>query len=153
VHDRLPLEYAATRARRAISLKAVRHSNDDLWSFIMLPYAPPVSVGSPPFSFIPLRHAIVAVTFHSSQQRVVMNAARSDPSTPRARACTCAAQRREQERAMRKKERRIRRRERREKRDEDSSYASSRDSLPRRPRSTRRREREKRKKVTGGRPP
>jgi hypothetical protein len=30
VHDRFPQEYAATRARRAISLKAVRHSNDDL---------------------------------------------------------------------------------------------------------------------------
>jgi hypothetical protein len=33
VHNRFPLEYAATRARRAISLKAVRHSNDDFWSF------------------------------------------------------------------------------------------------------------------------
>jgi hypothetical protein len=43
VHDRFPQEYAATRARRAISLKAVRHSNDDLWSFVMLPDAPPVS--------------------------------------------------------------------------------------------------------------
>jgi hypothetical protein len=30
VHDRLPLEYTATRARRAISLKAVRHSNNGL---------------------------------------------------------------------------------------------------------------------------
>jgi hypothetical protein len=49
---RLPKEYAATRARRAISLKAVRHSNDNLWSFVMLPDAPPVS-GLSPFSFIP----------------------------------------------------------------------------------------------------
>jgi hypothetical protein len=47
VPDHLPLEYAATRARRAISLKAVRHSNDDLWSFVMLPDAPPVSGLSP----------------------------------------------------------------------------------------------------------
>jgi hypothetical protein len=30
VPDHLPLEYAAMRARRAISLKAVRHNNDDL---------------------------------------------------------------------------------------------------------------------------
>jgi hypothetical protein len=37
LHDRLPLEYAATRARRAISLKSVPHRNDDLWSFIMPP--------------------------------------------------------------------------------------------------------------------
>jgi hypothetical protein len=46
--DRLPQEYAATRARRAISLKAVRHSNDDLWSFVMLPDAPTVSRSSSP---------------------------------------------------------------------------------------------------------
>jgi hypothetical protein len=30
VHDRLPPEYAATRARRAINLKAVKNSNDNL---------------------------------------------------------------------------------------------------------------------------
>jgi hypothetical protein len=150
VHDCLPLEYASTRARRAISLKAVRHSNDDLWSFVMLLDAPPVS-GLSSFSFIPLRRAIVALTFHSSQQRVVVNAALSDPPTPRAQAR--AVQRREQERAG------ARRSEgsggggagNRETR--NSGCASSRDSLPRRPRSTRRRERERRKKATGGRPP
>jgi hypothetical protein len=49
VHDRVPREYAATRARRAISVKAVQHSDDDLWSFVMLPDAPPVSK-LPPFS-------------------------------------------------------------------------------------------------------
>jgi hypothetical protein len=48
VHDRFPREYAATRARRVISLKAIRHSDDDLWSFVMLPNAPPVSK-LPPF--------------------------------------------------------------------------------------------------------
>jgi hypothetical protein len=48
VHDRFPQEYAATRARRAISLKAVRHSNDNLWSFVMHDDAPPVS-RLPPF--------------------------------------------------------------------------------------------------------
>jgi hypothetical protein len=30
LHERLPPEYAATRARRAISLKSVPHRNDDL---------------------------------------------------------------------------------------------------------------------------
>jgi hypothetical protein len=34
------------RARHAISLKAVRYSNDDLWSFVMLPDAPTVSRSS-----------------------------------------------------------------------------------------------------------
>jgi hypothetical protein len=47
LHDRFPREYAATRARCAISLKAGRHSNYALWSFIMLPDAPAVS--SPSF--------------------------------------------------------------------------------------------------------
>jgi hypothetical protein len=42
-HDPFLQEYAATRARRAINLKAVRHSNDDLWSFVMLPHGPLVS--------------------------------------------------------------------------------------------------------------
>jgi hypothetical protein len=51
VHDRLPPEYAAMRARRAINLKAVKNSNDDLWSFGMLPDGPLVS-GLFPFFFI-----------------------------------------------------------------------------------------------------
>jgi hypothetical protein len=46
--ERLLQEYAATRARRAISHKAVRHSNDDLWSFVMLPDAPTLSRSSFP---------------------------------------------------------------------------------------------------------
>jgi hypothetical protein len=41
--DLLPQEYAATRARCAINLKAVRHGNDDLWLFVMLPHGPLVS--------------------------------------------------------------------------------------------------------------
>jgi hypothetical protein len=41
--DLLPQEYAATRARRAINLKAVRNGDDDLWSFVMLPHGPVVS--------------------------------------------------------------------------------------------------------------
>jgi hypothetical protein len=41
--DRLPREYAAMRARRAINLRTVPNCNDDLWSFIMLPDAPTVS--------------------------------------------------------------------------------------------------------------
>jgi hypothetical protein len=44
LQDRLLLECAATRARRAISLKSVPHSTDNLWSFVMLPDAPMVSV-------------------------------------------------------------------------------------------------------------
>jgi hypothetical protein len=43
LHDRFYWEYVATRPRRAISLKAGRHGYDDLWSFVMLPDALPVS--------------------------------------------------------------------------------------------------------------
>jgi hypothetical protein len=52
LHDRLPPEYTATRARRTISLKSVPHRNDDLGSFIMPPNAPMVS--GPPSSPWPL---------------------------------------------------------------------------------------------------
>jgi hypothetical protein len=48
LQDRLLLEYAATRVRRAISLKSVLHSTDDPWSFVMLPDAPVVSGSLPP---------------------------------------------------------------------------------------------------------
>jgi hypothetical protein len=44
--DLLPQEYAATRVRRAINLKAVKHSDDDLWSFAMLLEGPLVSWAS-----------------------------------------------------------------------------------------------------------
>jgi hypothetical protein len=47
LNDRFPPEYVSTRARRAISLKARRHSNDDLWSLVMLPDAPAMSRLSP----------------------------------------------------------------------------------------------------------
>jgi hypothetical protein len=62
VHDCLPPEYAATRARRAINLKAVKNSNDDLWSFVMLPDGPLVSVLFP-FSFILSPCAATTLTF------------------------------------------------------------------------------------------
>jgi hypothetical protein len=46
--QRFSRKYAAMRARRAVNLKAVKNSDDDLWSFVMLPDAPPVS-SSPRF--------------------------------------------------------------------------------------------------------
>jgi hypothetical protein len=39
LQERFLKEYAATRARPAISLKSVPHGDDDLWSFVMLPTA------------------------------------------------------------------------------------------------------------------
>jgi hypothetical protein len=43
LHERLPQEYAAMRARRAMNLGSMPHGRDDLWSFIMLPNTPAVS--------------------------------------------------------------------------------------------------------------
>jgi hypothetical protein len=43
LHERFPQEYAVMRARHAINLRTMPTDNDDLWSFIMLPDAPPVS--------------------------------------------------------------------------------------------------------------
>jgi hypothetical protein len=50
--DLLPQEYAATRARRAVNLKAVRNDDVALWSFVMLPYGPLVSEFPPLFSLL-----------------------------------------------------------------------------------------------------
>jgi hypothetical protein len=62
IHDRSPQEYAAMRARCAINLKAVKNSNDDLWSFVMLPDGPLVS-GLFPFSFVLSPCAAATLTF------------------------------------------------------------------------------------------
>jgi hypothetical protein len=62
IHDCLPLEYAVTTARHAINLKAVKNSNDDLWSFVMLPDGPLVS-GLFPFSFVLSPCATATLTF------------------------------------------------------------------------------------------
>jgi hypothetical protein len=54
--DLHPQEYAATRARRAVNLKAVRNGDVTLWSFVMLPYGPLVS-GFPPLFSLFIRGA------------------------------------------------------------------------------------------------
>jgi hypothetical protein len=61
--DRFPQDYAATMARHAVNLKVVKTSNDDLWSFVMLPDSPLVS-GLFPFSFNPLPCAATTLTSH-----------------------------------------------------------------------------------------
>jgi hypothetical protein len=149
--EHLPQEYAPTGARRAISLKAVRHGNDDLWSFVMLPNALAVSRSSFP------SHSLATYQrgFDSRfQQRVTVDTAHSDPPTPRAQAAACAAQRRVQEQAARKKERRIGWQEHREQRDEEYRLREQHGLLsPRRLRRTRCQYRRKKRSVTGGRPP
>jgi hypothetical protein len=43
LHEHFPQEYAAIRVRHAVNLRTMSTDRDDLWSFIMLPDAPPVS--------------------------------------------------------------------------------------------------------------
>jgi hypothetical protein len=52
--DLLPREYAATRARRAIDLRAFRSDDAALWAFAMLQVSPLVS-GLPPPLVLPIR--------------------------------------------------------------------------------------------------
>jgi hypothetical protein len=46
--DLFPREYAATRAWRAIDLRAARNDDEALWAFTMLPVGPLVSELPPP---------------------------------------------------------------------------------------------------------
>jgi hypothetical protein len=108
LRERFPQEYAVTRARRAVNLRTVPTDRDDLWSFIMLPDAPPVS-NLPLSSQFPAMYRRDLDGCHL--QRVTVDASRSDLPTPRARAAARAVQRREQEWAARMKEKRIRCRE------------------------------------------
>jgi hypothetical protein len=109
LQERLLNGYAATRARRAVNLKTVPHSHDDLWSFVMLPDIGPVS------TVFPLLFASYFAFFvrldSLCPQAVNVHAAQSDPPTPRSQAAGCAMQQREWDRAVLAKERRIRRQE------------------------------------------
>jgi hypothetical protein len=116
LQERLLPEYATTRARRAVSLKWVPHNDDDLWSFVMLPDAPPVSV---PLLRLGFPYHICVGLDDPYQQRVTVHVVRSDPPTPRARVAARAAQRREQEWTACAKEKKLRWRERLEQYDEE----------------------------------
>jgi hypothetical protein len=43
LREHFPREYTATRERCVVNLRTMLTDNDDIWSFIMLPDAPPVS--------------------------------------------------------------------------------------------------------------
>jgi hypothetical protein len=60
LQERLPKGYAATQARHVVNLKVVTHSDDDLWSFVMLPDAGLVS------TVLPLLCCFFSRIFHSS---------------------------------------------------------------------------------------
>jgi hypothetical protein len=80
----LSWEYAATRVRRAVNLKAIRTDDVALWSFAMLPEGPLVSRVPAPLRSIDSWSIVVIPEFHSPLQVMAVNAARSDPPTPQA---------------------------------------------------------------------
>jgi hypothetical protein len=79
-------EYAATRARRAINLRATRIIDTALWAFTMLPEGPLVRRVSTPLRSFSWWTIAVIRNFTRPLQVMDVNAARSDPPTPRARA-------------------------------------------------------------------
>jgi hypothetical protein len=85
--DLFPWEYAATHARRVVDLRSCWNDDMSLRVFTMLPVGPLVSGPScPPILLIrgvSTRLKILPVFF---LQMVCVNAARSDPPTPRSRA-------------------------------------------------------------------
>jgi hypothetical protein len=151
IHDRFPPEYAAMRARRAINLKAVKNSNDDLWSFVMIPDGPLVSGLFPLFLYSSARcRRDSDVSFFLAESGRERSAVRpAHAPSPSAR----ALQRREQERAERKNERGISRRKRREQRDKEFRLRGQ-QGLPPPPRHLRirRREMKKRRRERGAGP-
>jgi uncharacterized membrane protein YgcG len=83
-----PREYAATRARRTINLRAARSDDAVLWAFTMLPVCPLVS-GAPHSLVLPVCGMLAcfeALPASFVLQIRAVNAARSDLPTPRARA-------------------------------------------------------------------
>jgi hypothetical protein len=58
-HDLFPWEYAATRARRAVNLNAMRVDDTALWAFTMLPEGPLVSRVPTPLRFLGSRSIVV----------------------------------------------------------------------------------------------
>jgi hypothetical protein len=105
----LPKGYATTRARHVVNLNMVPHNDDDLWSFVMLLDAGPVSTAS--FRPLPLP-SYLCLSDGSCLQAVNVHATRSDPPRPRSQAASRVAQQRERDQAALAKERRIRRQER-----------------------------------------
>jgi hypothetical protein len=142
--DLLPQEYTATRARRAVNLKVIRTNDVALWSFVMLPEGPLVSRAPAPFRSTDSWSIVVIRSFTRPLQVMAVNAARSDPPTPRARA-------RVRRSDGNKSGRRARRRRgsgdgnARNREVRSSGCASSWDSPPRRLRSTRRQTRRRRR--------
>jgi hypothetical protein len=117
--DLFPWEYAATWARRAVDLRSCRNDDASLRAFTMLPVGPLVSGPSRPL-VLPIRGASTCLKILLfSLQMVRVNAARSNPPTPRSRAHARAVQRREQVRVARRRERNARWCERREQRSEE----------------------------------
>jgi hypothetical protein len=84
--DLFPREYASTRARRAVNLKAMRTDDTALWAFAMLPEGPLVSRVPALLRSFDSWSIVVIWSFTRPLQVMAVNAARFDPPTARDRA-------------------------------------------------------------------
>jgi hypothetical protein len=84
--DLFQREYAATRARRAVNLKAMRTDDAAFWAFTMPPEGPLVSRVPTLLRSFDSWSIVMVWSFTRPLQVMAVNAARSDPPTPRARA-------------------------------------------------------------------
>jgi hypothetical protein len=90
--DLFSWEYAATPARRAIDLRSGRNDDATLRAFTMLPVGPLVSGPSRPLA-LPIHGALARLEILPVPLQIrAVNAARSDPPTPRSRTHARAAQ-------------------------------------------------------------
>jgi hypothetical protein len=80
-----PQEYAATRARRAVNLRAMRVDDTALWAFTMLPEGPLVSRVPTPLRSFGSWSIVVIWGFTRPLLVMTVSAARSDLPTPRDR--------------------------------------------------------------------
>jgi hypothetical protein len=92
--DLFPREYAATRARRTVNLKAMRADDTAFWAFTMLPEGPLVSRVPTPLQSIDSWSSIAVLEFRSPpagdghERRAVRPA---HAPSPRTRACGAVA--------------------------------------------------------------
>jgi hypothetical protein len=80
--DLLLQEYAATRARRSVNLRAMRVDDTALWVFTMLPEGPLGSRVPTPLRSFGSWSIVVIWGFARPLQVMAVNAARSNPPTP-----------------------------------------------------------------------
>jgi hypothetical protein len=91
LQERFPKEYATTRARHVINLKVVLHSDDNLWSFVMLLDAQSVSTVFLPLCVLVSRSSVELTIPFAAGGRAGCPIRPADGPIPDRRPCRTAA--------------------------------------------------------------